>query len=51
MNRFDELGDQLAALLDVDNAILDDEMIAADGTGRRQFYEFLRRTRGRTRGS
>ena len=43
--RFDELGGQLAALLDLDEAILDGEVIAADATGRPQFYELLRRTR------
>jgi bifunctional non-homologous end joining protein LigD len=42
MGRFDELGDQLAALLDLDEAILDGEVIAADATGRPQFYDLLR---------
>jgi len=40
--RFDELGDELAALLDRDEAILDGEVIAADATGRPQFYDLLR---------
>jgi len=43
--RFDELGGQLAAVLHLDEAILDGEVIAADATGRPQFYELLRRTR------
>src|SRR5262245_48126122 len=42
--RFDTLADQLAALLDLDEAILDGEVIAADATGRPQFYDLLRRT-------
>src|SRR5215471_296804 len=44
LSRFDALGDQLATLLDVDDAILDGEMIATDDSGRPQFYELLRRT-------
>jgi len=43
--RFDELGAELGGLLDLDEAILDGEVIAADATGRPQFYELLRRTR------
>ena len=39
---FDALSDQVAAVLDVDDAIIDGEVIAADGTGRPQFYELLR---------
>ena len=46
LSRFDALGYQLATLLDVDDAILDGEMIATDDSGRPQFYELLRRTRG-----
>jgi bifunctional non-homologous end joining protein LigD len=46
LKRFDSLGDQLAAMLAVDNAILDGEVIAADETGRPQFYDLLRRARG-----
>jgi len=45
MNRFDALADQVAAELDVDDAILDGEIIAADETGRPQFYDLLRGTR------
>jgi bifunctional non-homologous end joining protein LigD len=45
MRRFDELGDHLAAVLDVNDAILDGEVIAADETGRPQFYDLLRRAR------
>jgi hypothetical protein len=45
MRRFDELGDQLAAVLDVNDAILDGEAIVADETGRPQFYDLLRRAR------
>ena len=45
MRRFDGLGDQLAAVLDADDAILDGEVIAADVTGRPQFYDLLRRVR------
>ena len=44
LSRFDELGAELAALLDVDEAILDGEVIATDDSGRPQFYELLRRT-------
>jgi len=44
LGRFDGLGDQLAALLDLDEAILDGEVIAADATGRPQFYDLIRRT-------
>ena len=45
MTRFAGLGDQLAASLDVDDEILDGEVIAADETGRPQFYDLLRHTR------
>jgi ATP-dependent DNA ligase len=45
MHRFDCLGDQIAASLDVSDAILDGEVIAADETGRPQFYDLLRDTR------
>jgi ATP-dependent DNA ligase len=37
--------DQIAAALDVDDAILDGEVIAADETGRPLFYDLLRDTR------
>ena len=43
--RFDKLGDQLAAVLELGEAILDGEIIAADATGRPQFYDLLRGTR------
>jgi ATP-dependent DNA ligase len=42
MSRFAGLGDQIAATLDVVDAILDGEVIAADETGRPQFYDLLR---------
>jgi bifunctional non-homologous end joining protein LigD len=45
MHRFASLGDQIAASLEVDDAILDGEVIAADETGRPQFYDLLRDTR------
>ena len=45
MSRFARLSDQIAALLDVGDAILDGEVIAADETGRPQFYDLLRDTR------
>ena len=45
MRSFDVLGDQLAAMLAVDEAILDGEVIAVDDTGRPQFYDLVRRTR------
>ena len=45
MTRFDGLADQLAAGLGVENAIMDEEVIAADETGRPQFYDLLRRAR------
>jgi bifunctional non-homologous end joining protein LigD len=43
LTRFNALCDQVAAELDVDDAILDGEVIAADETGRPQFYDLLRR--------
>jgi bifunctional non-homologous end joining protein LigD len=45
LDRFDALCQQVAAELDADDAILDGEVIAADDTGRPQFYDLLRRTR------
>jgi bifunctional non-homologous end joining protein LigD len=45
LSRFDGLAEQLAAALDVNDAILDGEVIAADETGRPQFYDLLRHTR------
>ena len=44
MVRFAVLGDQLAASFDVADAILDGEIIAANGTGRPRFYALLRGT-------
>jgi len=45
MIRFDALGSALAAGLDLDDAVIDGEVIAADVTGRPQFYDLLRGTR------
>jgi len=45
MSRFAGLGEKIAALLAVDDAILDGEVIATDKTGRPQFYDLLRNTR------
>jgi ATP-dependent DNA ligase len=45
LDRFAALGEQMAAELAVDEAILDGEVIAADATGRPQFYKLLRRAR------
>jgi bifunctional non-homologous end joining protein LigD len=45
LSRFDALCELVAAELDADDAILDGEVIAADETGRPQFYDLLRRTR------
>jgi bifunctional non-homologous end joining protein LigD len=45
MSRFERLSDQIAASLDVADAILDGEVIAADETGRPQFYDLLRQRR------
>jgi bifunctional non-homologous end joining protein LigD len=42
LSRFGALGEQMAAVLDVDEAIIDGEVIAVDETGRPQFYELLR---------
>ena len=44
LSRFDTLAERVAATLNVDDAILDGEVIAADATGRPQFYDLLRRT-------
>ena len=45
MSRFAGLGDQIAASLDVGDAIIDGEVFAPDETGRTQFYDLLRGTR------
>jgi len=42
LTRFDALCEQVAATLDVDDVIMDGEVIAADETGRPQFYDLLR---------
>ena len=44
MHRFGTLVEQLAAVLDADDAILDCEVITVDETGRPQFLELLRGT-------
>src|SRR5580704_10518846 len=44
MTRFDALADQVAAALNIDDAILDGEIIAADETGRPVFIDLLRST-------
>src|SRR6516165_4881487 len=43
LSRFEVLGEQLAAILQIDDAIIDGEVIAVDETGRPQFYDLLRR--------
>jgi bifunctional non-homologous end joining protein LigD len=45
LTRFDDLSGRLIRELDVSNAVLDGEVIAADETRRPQFYDLLRRTR------
>jgi ATP-dependent DNA ligase len=45
-DRFDVLADQVASLLDVDDAVLDGEIMVTDETGRPQFYELLRGRQG-----
>ena len=45
MTRFAGLGNRIAASLDVGDAILDGEIIAADDTGRPQFYDLLQNMR------
>jgi bifunctional non-homologous end joining protein LigD len=44
-DRFAGLADEVADELGVREAVIDGEVIAADETGRPQFYELLRRTR------
>jgi len=41
-SHFGVLANQVGRLLDVDEAVIDGEVIAADETGRPQFYELLR---------
>jgi len=43
LSRFEVLAEQLAAILQIDEAIIDGEVIAVDETGRPQFYDLLRR--------
>jgi len=43
LSRFEALGEQVAAVLDVDEAIIDGEVIAVDETGRPVFIDLLRR--------
>ena len=45
MTRFEALTSQVAAALNIDDAILDGEIIAADETGRPVFIDLLRGTR------
>jgi bifunctional non-homologous end joining protein LigD len=42
LSRFTALADELADVLEVDDAVLDGEVIVADPTGRPQFYDLLR---------
>jgi bifunctional non-homologous end joining protein LigD len=42
LSRFEALGDQVAALLQIDEAIIDGEVVAIDEIGRPQFYDLLR---------
>lgn len=44
MHRFDPLAGQIADNIVVDDAVIDGEIIAADETGRPQFYDLLRGT-------
>ena len=41
-NRFTALADELAEVLEVDEAVIDGEVIVTDATGRPQFYDLLR---------
>ena len=42
LNRFTVLADELAEVLEVDEAVIDGEVIVADDSGRPQFYDLLR---------
>ena len=42
MRRFEALAERLAAVLEVDDAVIDGEIVATDETGRPQFYDLLR---------
>ena len=46
LSRFEALGNYVAATLHVDDAIIDGEVIAADETGRPQFYDLARAAAG-----
>ena len=46
LSRFEALGEQVAAVLDVDEAVIDGEVIAVDESDRPQFYELIRVPRG-----
>jgi ATP-dependent DNA ligase len=45
MRWFDALAEQVVAMLDVEDAVIDGEVIVTDETGRPQFYDLLRGTR------
>ena len=45
MSRFNGFADQLARDLDIRDAVFDGEVIAADDTGRPQFYDLLQQSR------
>src|SRR5215469_11222915 len=45
LSRFEALGEQVAATLEVDEAIIDGEVIVVDATGRPQFHDLLQRAR------